>query len=103
LEIDRIGIEADLEKAQGKGDTLANKSIFVEPANDELELPDTLGYSGGLIRFTGQFYRDKGYPKKYPKTEEQVDKAKVFRNIKYQVLRSNYRNFVTDTTVKANK
>ena len=92
--------ESDFKKAQEDGDKLADKSIFVEPADSTWELPDTLGYSGDLIRFTGQYYKDKGYPKKYPKTEMQVDKAKVFRYTKYQVLQSNYRDFISDTTRK---
>ena len=92
--------EADIKKAEDHGNKLADKSIFVEPADNLVELPDTLGYSGDLIRFTGQFYKDKGYPQKYPKTEMQVAKSKVFRYTKYQVLRSNYINFVSDTTSK---
>jgi hypothetical protein len=92
--------EADLKKAQDDSETLADKSIFIESADSTLDLPDTLGYSGDLIRFTGQFYKDKGYPKKYPRTEMKVDKAQVFRYTKYQVLRSNYRDFVSDTTKK---
>ena len=92
--------EADIKKAEDHGNKLADKSIFVEPADNLVELPDTLGYSGDLIRFTGQFYKDKGYPQKYPKTEMRVDKSKVFRYTKYQVLRSNYINFVSDTTSK---
>jgi len=93
--------EADIKKSQDDGDKLADKSIFIEPADNALELPDTLGYSGDLIKFTGQFYKDKGYPKKYLKIEMQVDKAKVLRYTKYQVLRSNYRDFVSDTATKA--
>ena len=93
--------EADIKKAQDDGDKLADKSFFIEPADTSVELPDTLGYSGDLIRLTGQFYKDIGYPKKYPKAEMQVDKSKVFRYTKYQVLRSNYRDFISDTTSKA--
>jgi hypothetical protein len=89
--------EADINKLNHDGDKLANKSIFIEPADSSLELPDTLGYSGDLIRFTGQFYKNKGYPKQYVKTEQKVEKAKIFRYTKYEILRSNYRDF-SDTT-----
>lgn len=92
--------EADINKLHDDGDKLADKSIFIEPADSSLELPDTLGYSGDLIRFIGQFYKDKGYPKQYVKTEQKVDKAKVFRYTKYEILRSNYRDFI-DTTDSA--
>jgi len=92
-------MEADIKKTQDDLDKLADKSVFIEPVDSSLELPDTLGYSGDLIRFTGRFYKDKGYPKMYPKTEMQVDKAKVFRYTKYQVLKSNYRDFISDTAI----
>jgi hypothetical protein len=95
--------EADINKSQKDGYKLADKSIFVEPADSSLELPDTLGYSGDLIRFTGQFYKDKGYPKNYLKTEMQVDKAKVFHYRKYQIPKSNYRDFVKDTAASTTK
>lgn len=77
-------------------DKLSDHSIFIEPQNENLGLPDTLGYSGDLIQFVGQFYKTKGYPKNYPKTEMEVDKAKVFRYTSYKVVRSNYRDFVSD-------
>ena len=90
--------QADIEEYHDQGDKLADKSVFIEPADSTQELSDTLGYSGDLIRFTGRFYKDKGYPKKYPKTDMQVDKAKVFQYTKYEVLKTNYRKFVEDTS-----
>jgi predicted RNA-binding protein len=53
----------DLEKYNG--DSLAEQCIFIEPANEKLELPDTLGYSMDVIRFKGQFYENKGFPRGY--------------------------------------
>ena len=90
---------SDIEKHQDTG-KLSEHSIFIEPVDTSLQLPDTLGYSGDLIRFTGRFYKDKGYPKHYPKTEMQVDKAKVFQYSNYKILRSNYRDFVNDSAVR---
>jgi len=87
---------ADISRYQDTG-KLSEHTIFIEAADSTLELADTLGYSGDFIRFTGQFYKDKGYPKNYPKTEMQVDKAKVFRYTKYEILESGYKNFI-DTT-----
>ncbi|WP_114237548.1 hypothetical protein [Paracnuella aquatica] len=72
---------------------LAERSMFVEPADSTLTLADTIGYTGDVIRFTGQFYKDKGYPKNYPITEMDPDKAKVFRYTKYKILSSGYVNF----------
>jgi len=92
-------IPSDIDKYNDTGN-LSEHSIFIESADNAIDLPDTLGYNGDLIKFTGQFYKEKGYPKNYEKTEESVDKARVFRYNKYQVVRSNYRDFVTDTTKK---
>jgi len=94
--------EMDYKNALDNGDTLVNKAVFVEPADSLIQFPDTLVNSGDLIRFTGQFYKDKGYPKKYPVTEMQVDKARVFRYSRYEVLRSNYGDIISDPTSKQN-
>ena len=83
--------EYDKFEKQGK---LAENSIFIEPIDSSLELPDTLGYSADIIKFTGQFYTQKGYPKNYPKSEEKPEPARVFRYTNYKVIRSNYRDFV---------
>lgn len=72
---------------------LEERSMFVEPADSTLILADTIGYTGDVIRFTEQFYKDKGYPKDYPVTEMKPDKAKVFRYSKYKILSSGYVNF----------
>lgn len=73
------------------GDSLAYMSVFVEPASEALVLPDTLGYSSDLIRFTGSFYEKKGFPENYHSIEN-PDKARVFRYTAYEVLRSNYKH-----------
>lgn len=82
-----------LEKySENIGDTLAYKSIYIEPANNSLELPDTLGYSNDRIKFTGQFYNEKGFPKEYSSAQE-PDEARVFRYTNYEVVISNYKNY----------
>ena len=81
----------DLKKySDNNGDTLADQCIFIEPASQELELPDTLGYSNDIIIFSGQFYNEKGFPKDY-QSFENPDKARVFRYTKYEIVKSNYR------------
>jgi len=87
---------SDIDKYKDTG-KLSDHSIFIEPADSSLVLPDTLAYSGDLIKFTGQFYKEKGYPKNYERTEETVDKARVFRYKKYKVVRSNNQDFISDT------
>jgi len=84
----------DLKKySDNIGDTLADQSIFVEPANQSLELPDTLGWSNDIIKFTGQFYNKKGFPKDYQSNED-PEKARVFRYTQYEVVKSNYRESI---------
>ena len=68
----------------------ADSAIFIEPADSTLNLADTLGYNMDIIRFTGQFYIHKGFPKGYHSIER-PDKARVFRYIKFEVIKSNYR------------
>lgn len=64
-------------------------SIFIEPAYTNLVLPDTLGYNGDIICFTGQFYQQKGFPKGY-KSYQYPEKARVFRYTDYKIISSNY-------------
>lgn len=71
-------------------DELANKCIFIEPSNDLVELPDTLGYNNDIVRFTGQFYNEKGYPNNFRSFEE-PEEARVFRYTEFEVIRSNFR------------
>jgi hypothetical protein len=71
-------------------DSLAIMSLFIEPADSSLVLPDTLGYSGDKIRFTGSFYEYRGFPENY-RSIENPDKARVFRYTHYQVLKSNHK------------
>lgn len=80
------------EKYQENGG-LAGRAMFVEPSDSTLNLPDTISYTGDVIRFTGKFYKDKGYPKNYPITEMHPEKAQVFRYTNYEILSSGYVNF----------
>lgn len=87
-------VPADIIKFADSGNLLSRHCIFIEPANKDLVLPDTFRFATDRIRFTGQFYEREGYPKEYILTEELLDKAKVFRYTKYEVLKSGYRNFI---------
>lgn len=77
------------------GDTLANLSIFIEPADSYITLPDTICYNGDIVRFTGQFYMNKGYPINF-KSDQRPDKARVFRYTEYKIIKSNYRESIND-------
>jgi hypothetical protein len=75
----------DLEKYQDKG--LSKHAIFLEPASPELELPPSFDPSLHMVKVTGQFYVRPDYPKGTEESEEQLNKAKVFRYTKMTVLK----------------
>ncbi|HEY8967794.1 MAG TPA: hypothetical protein VIM64_01845 [Puia sp.] len=65
-------------------DALADRCIFIEPADSSIKLPG----EASEIELTGQFYQEKGFPKGYVSTEfPRPDKASVFRYTKYKVIR----------------
>lgn len=80
------------ETLDGKHDNLLEYCFYIEPASNNLILPDSIGYNGDQVLFTGQFYNEKGYPKDYPKTEQIAGKSRVFRYIKYEIVKSNYKD-----------
>ena len=73
---------------------LADHCVFMEPADPALTLPDTLGHNGDIIVFTGQYYVEKGFPKNY-RSEEPVDKARVFRYTAYKIIKVNHHKAIT--------
>jgi len=75
---------------------LSDHCAFIEPVDTSLILPVTIGYSGDIVQFTGQYYIDKGYPIGYIKGEEQVNKAQVFRYTSYKIIKSYYRQNLVD-------
>lgn len=81
---------SDIKKYNDSGDTLASLCIYIEPTDNSIALPDTLGYNGDLIRFTGQFYKSKGFPKGYSSDQIPV-KSRVFKYTTYEVINSNYK------------
>lgn len=82
--------ENDIKKYSGN--SLMQRSIFIEPANKKLKLPDTLGYNADIIKFTGKFYNERGYPKGYHSYQD-PEKSRVFRYTEFQVLKSNYSKY----------
>ena len=81
---------SDIEKYhENIDDTLARLSIFVEPAYSSVILPDTVGYINDRIKFVGQFYREKGFPKDH-KSDQPVEQSRVFRYTKYEILNSGF-------------
>jgi hypothetical protein len=74
----------DLDKYQDN--KLADHCIFIEAANDSLELPIYFDASRHRIKIKGQFYIRPDYPKGTVQTEERLEKAKVFRYTEIEVV-----------------
>ncbi|MBV9986521.1 MAG: hypothetical protein JO301_02510 [Chitinophagaceae bacterium] len=66
---------------------LKDHCIFIEPAADSLELPIYFEASRHKIRVQGQFHDALGYPKGTYKSEEPLEKARVFNYTKIEVIR----------------
>ncbi len=75
----------DYIKYQDTG-KLSEHCIFIEPADSTQYLPERDSSLIYRIQVTGQFYIRKDYPKGYFKTEEEVEKAPVFRYTKHKVI-----------------
>jgi hypothetical protein len=84
---------SDFNKSDSTG-RLEDYCFFIEPANKGLTLPDTIGYSGDIIELTGQFYKNKSFPKGYTLREMSTDKARVFRYTNYKIIVSNHRQTI---------
>jgi hypothetical protein len=61
--------------------------IFIEAENPELELPENFDVAKNRIKVTGQFYKNKDYPKGMIQGEEYLERAKVFRYSKIEFTR----------------
>jgi len=79
-------IASDLSKYEG--DELDDHCVYIEPASPSVALPDSIGYSSDRVRFTGQFYTNKGFPEGYS-SHENPEPARVFRYMSFQILQSN--------------
>jgi hypothetical protein len=80
----------DLKKYHDNiNDTLAKLSMYIEPSNKGLELPDSFYVSGNTIKFTGRFYRYEKFPKHYFSIEL-PERAKVFQYDRYEIIKPFY-------------
>jgi hypothetical protein len=84
---------SDIEKFNGTSDKLDDNLIGIESANPNKVLPDTLGYSDDIIKFTGRFYKNNYGYSKTCRNRMYIDKGRIFQYTTYQVIRSNYSDF----------
>jgi hypothetical protein len=87
---------SDFKKYQDN--KLAEHCIFIEPANNDLELPMYFDPGRHFIKVTGQFYVRPDYPKGTIQGEEQLDKARVFRYTKIDVFKKDIEYPAKDDT-----
>jgi hypothetical protein len=78
--------KADLKKYEAAG-SLSDHCIFIEPSDSALQIPENVDFLSNNLKLTGNFYTEKGYPREYLKTEEEVESARVFRYTKYIIVK----------------
>jgi hypothetical protein len=86
----------DFDKYQDN--KLAEHCIFIEPISDSLALPIYFDASRHNIKVKGEFYTRPDYPKGTVQTEEELEKAKVFRYTEIEVV--DKPNFKPDTKIQ---
>ena len=79
--------EADFKKYTNNYKELTKYSMFIEPANQDLELPIYFSSQRHKIKVQGQFYERPDYPKGTVQGEEELAKSKVFRYSKLEVCK----------------
>ena len=65
---------------------LAEHCIYIEPADESLNLPAYFDAFKHRIKVTGRFYVKPDYPKGTIEMEEPIEKAKVFRYTKIEII-----------------
>lgn len=76
------------DKKKYKDNGLAKHTIFIEPADSSLNLPESFNRIEDRIKVTGQFYIRDDYPQGTVQTEEPLEKAKVFRYTNIKVIKA---------------
>ena len=64
--------------------------FYLEPANISIDFENKLNIDSlqiAVIRITGQFYSEQGYPLRFSATKEILGAARVFRYTKMEILR----------------
>ncbi len=70
-------------------DSLDIMSVYLEPANDSVILPDTIGFANDVIELYGDYLPEKGFPSnKSP--GEGAEKARVFRYSNFRIIESHH-------------
>ncbi len=76
-----------VDKKKYKDSGLVKHSIFIEPADSSLNLPESFNHLQNRIKVTGQFYVREDYPQGTVQMEEPLEKAKIFRYTSIQIIK----------------
>lgn len=87
---------AERKKYEDSG--LAEHCIFIEPADKSLELPLYFDAFRHRLKVKGQFYVRPDYPQGTVEMEEHLDKAKVFRYTRIEVIKQDIKYSAKDDT-----
>ena len=74
-------------------DSLKYFSIFIEPEDSSVNIPNIIEFFNDGVKLTGQFYKKKGFPLGHQPLHPS-DSAKVFRYKKFEILRNKYRDLI---------
>ena len=75
----------DIDEYQDFEDKLAEKCVYIEAVNTEVEFPDSLIKFNTKVLFKGNFYKNKGFPKGF-ESDQNPEKAKVFRYYEDKII-----------------
>lgn len=62
-----------------EGNFSHKEAFFIEPYSEDLKLPDSFDVRKNRLIVKGQFYNKIDYPKNRLRTEEKLEKARVFK------------------------
>ena len=72
----------DIDEYQDFEDKLAEKCVYIEAVNTEVEFPDSLIKFNTKVLFKGNFYKNKGFPKGF-ESDQNPEKVNLIRNTFY--------------------
>ena len=71
---------------QYEGDML-NNSFYLEPANEDLKLPEIIHWTGNKVQFIGRVYKEIQYPHDSKKSEQVPPKGEILRYYAYKIIK----------------
>jgi hypothetical protein len=89
---------SDVAGFNGVSDRLDDNLIAIESSNHNRILPDTLGCSEDIIKFTGRFYKNNYGYSKTCRNRRFIEKGRIFQYTTYEVIKSHYRDYNAGAT-----